>query len=87
MIQPGDLFTFAYRVDGAFASKYEILCSVLMDDWIPCGGLCLCIGTKDDVIHWISEHGIFRVRAFQFADGEVNITSYRAGGVFPRKVG
>jgi hypothetical protein len=59
-IKPGDLFEWVYaREPRERAIKIEELYSNTMGKWIPCSGLCLCIGVSRINIHWTSDKGLF----------------------------
>lgn len=62
-IKPGDLFEWVYKDNNAIVLQGEQLYSDSMKKWITCSGLCLCIGTNKDIIHWVSDVGLFRARA------------------------
>lgn len=62
-IEPGDLFEWVYKDNNSSVNEYEELYSYTMDKWVPCSGLCLCIGMNDDIIHWVSDKGLFHARA------------------------
>ncbi len=61
-IKPGDLFEWVYVFNNASVQIGEQLYSDSMKKWITCSGLCLCIGTNKDTIHWASDKGLFHAR-------------------------
>lgn len=58
-IEPGDLFEWVYVGDNSPAIAIEEVYSNTMQKWIPCSGLCLCIGINHNKIHWTSDKGLF----------------------------
>ncbi len=66
-IKPGDLFRFVYVHDNSPVIKNEELYSYSMGKWVPCGGLCLCVGINTDNIHWFYGGQLFRVRPHTFS--------------------
>ncbi len=62
-IKPGDLFEWIYKDDNDNSPvvKNEKLYSYAMEKWVPCGGLCLCIGINENIIHCVSANGLFHV--------------------------
>lgn len=69
-IKPGDLFEFVYEHSNSFVHKDEELWSDMMKKYVPCSGVCLCIGINQNDIHWVSNRGLFNVRppqAFHFS--------------------
>lgn len=59
-IKPGDLFEWVHCYTEKSVSTDEKLFSDVMQQWIPCGGVCLCIGVNNRVIYWISVKGIYK---------------------------
>ncbi len=59
-IKPGDLFEWVYENDNSSVDKGVELYSYTMSKWVPCSGLCLCVGVSVNIIHWVSDNGLFR---------------------------
>lgn len=53
-MQPGDLFQWVYWSNNKSVNKGEKIYLYAMEKWVPCFGLCLCVGINDDSIYWIS---------------------------------
>ncbi len=79
-IKPGDLFEWVYMFNNASVQIGEELYSYPMGKYVPCSGLCLCVGINADIIHWVSDQGLFR--ADEPARGIFRIEQL----VIPRKV-
>jgi len=58
-IKPGDLFQWVCKYNSSPSLKDEELYSQTMEKYVPCVGVCLCIGMNDNVIHWVSNKGLF----------------------------
>lgn len=58
-IKPGDLFEWVYKYTNTTVLKNEVLYSFTMNKYVPCYGMCLCIGINKDIIHWISDKRLF----------------------------
>ena len=58
-VKPGDLFRWTRIYDLSCVDAYDTLFSNNMQKLIPCNGLCLCVGIKQNVIYWICESGLF----------------------------
>lgn len=81
-IKPGDLFEWVYTGDNSPTIKDEELYSHILVKWIPCNGLCLCVGLNDKVIHWISNNWVFSAFVAPSPPG----IRRGLGPVIPRKV-
>ncbi len=58
-IKPGDLFEWVYTSNNLSMKAGEDLYSSIMYKWISGVGMCLCIGAQNQIIHWISDKGLF----------------------------
>ncbi len=58
-IKPGDLFEWVYKGNNTPVLKDEELYSYTMRKWILAGGLCLCVGIDENIIHWVSGIKLF----------------------------
>ncbi len=67
-IKPGDIFEWVYSSTQKSVRKHERLYTSLLIKWVPCDGLCLCIGINRDTIYWFSKHGVFEVKLFHKSD-------------------
>ena len=63
LIQPGDLFQWMWlvRQDRRKPTGRELY-SHTMEKYVPCSGLCLCVGISADIIYWVSIKGLFHTR-------------------------
>lgn len=60
-MKPGDLFEWVYKSTLKSVRKNEKLYTSLMNKWVPCDGLCLCVGVNKNVVYWLSKHGLLQV--------------------------
>ncbi len=61
-IKPGDLFEWVSTYTNAPVQMGEELYSAIMEKYVPCDGICLCVGINNGVIHWVSDKGLFWAR-------------------------
>ncbi len=63
-IKHGELFEWVFGGDNVVVPLHEELYSYTMEKYVPCGGWCLCIRIENNIIHWISDKGLFHAHAF-----------------------
>ncbi len=85
-IKPGDLFEWVYKRNNSSVREGEELYSITIHDWIPCDGLCLCIGTQDEVIHWISDKGLFHGRPHNDTYRAARAINGRRVAIIPQRI-
>ena len=61
-IKPGDLFEWIYKGNNLSVFSEDELYSYAMEKYVPCSGLCLCVGISADIIYWVSIKGLFHTR-------------------------
>lgn len=84
-LKPGDLFEWVYKDDNSSVAEDEELYSYIMGKWVLCSGLCFCVGGNHNVIHWVSNNGLFCGPREPSEAGRLQ--SRRAGyAIIPRKV-
>jgi len=52
-MKPGDLFEWAYNVDGSVVLRNEHTWSSVMKQWVPIGGIHLLIALADGILTWL----------------------------------
>lgn len=82
-IKPGDLFRWVYKYDNSPTRLNEELYSHTMEKWVPCAGMCLCIGINENIIHWVSDKGLFHTYVDKIRRSRTRVT---AGRAIPRKI-
>jgi hypothetical protein len=82
-IKPGNLFEWVYKHNNESVVQDTKLYSYVMEKYIPCNGLCLCVGIKQNVIYSISDAVFFFADIHAYARPEWGC---RGALLIPRKI-
>ncbi len=80
-IQPGDLFQWVYKSSNIPIAEDASIYSHTVNKYVPSGGLCLCIGTTDELFFWICKYGVFHTSKGGAQRGPQRPASWAEGNV------